>query len=138
MQARPDHGATVALTVVLLSAAVCWTGWNRWPYLSDLDVPWHDIAPLVLGLPLWNLFLLGAAVAAVGGAAIAVWLRGQDWLDPRTFFVTVIVVVIASLVVDVLAVRNSRVPYASDVELPEPPRSGGGAWNRVGQAWHRH
>ena len=47
----------------------------------------------------------------------AVWLRTQDWLDPRVVFVTVIVSVIGSLVLDGLAIARTRVPYV-DVELP--------------------
>jgi hypothetical protein len=58
----------------------------------------------------------------------AIWLRGQTWLDPTVFFVTVIIAVIGSLVLDMVAVSRTRVPYVSDVELPddsrpsEPPR----------------
>ena len=46
------------------------------------------------------------------------WLRGQDWLDPWVFFLTVIAAVLGSLMVDVLAFQRSRVPYV-DVELPD-------------------
>ena len=49
---------------------------------------------------------------------LALWLHSQTWLDPRVFFVTVIVAVIGSLVLDVLAFARSRVPYVSDIELP--------------------
>ena len=56
----------------------------------------------------------------------AIWLRGQDWLNPYVFFFSVLAAVIGSLVVDCLAVARSRVPYASDVTLPgeeaPPPR----------------
>ena len=58
----------------------------------------------------------------------ALWLRGQTWLDPTVFFITVIVAVIGSLIIDSIAVARTRVPYVSDVELPaetappEPPR----------------
>ncbi len=45
------------------------------------------------------------------------WLRGQGWLQPWVFFVTVIVAVIGSLVVDALAFVRSRTPYV-DVPLP--------------------
>ncbi len=51
----------------------------------------------------------------------AIWLRGQSWLDPVVFFVTVIVAVIGSLVVDVIAFQRTRVPYVSDVKLPGDP-----------------
>lgn len=48
----------------------------------------------------------------------ALWLRGQDWLNPWVFFFCVLAAVIGSLVVDCVAVARSRVPYASDVTLP--------------------
>ncbi len=51
------------------------------------------------------------------------WLRGQDWLDPWVFFLTVIVAVLGSLMVDVLSFVRSRTPYV-DVELPGDDESG--------------
>jgi hypothetical protein len=48
----------------------------------------------------------------------AIWLRGQTWLDPTVFFVTVIVAVLGSLILDMVAVARTRVPYVSDIELP--------------------
>ncbi|GAA1748589.1 hypothetical protein [Agromyces humatus] len=44
----------------------------------------------------------------------------QEFIDPYVFFITIVVAVIGSLVVDVLAFRNARVPYVSDVDLPGP------------------
>ena len=74
---------------------------------------------IVLGVWLLKLVLF---------VVFAIWLRGQTWLDPVVFFVTVIVAVIGSLILDVVAVQRTRVPYVSDVELPgeskpsDPPR----------------
>lgn len=52
------------------------------------------------------------------------WLRTQDWLNPVTFAVTVIIVVMGSLMLDALALQRSRVPYVSDIALPgEEPAS---------------
>jgi len=42
----------------------------------------------------------------------------QEFIDPYVFFITIVIAVIGSLVVDVLAFRNARVPYVSDVDLP--------------------
>ncbi len=53
---------------------------------------------------------------------LVVVLRGADWLNPTVLFLSLVAGVIASLVVDVLVVAKSRLPYASDVELPEAPR----------------
>ncbi|MCS0500693.1 hypothetical protein [Protaetiibacter mangrovi] len=61
-------------------------------------------------------------------------LRGQDWLDPAVFAIVAIVAVLASLVVDVVAMVRTRVPYV-DVELPAenrdqgPDQPGGGPRN---------
>ncbi len=52
---------------------------------------------------------------------LVVVLRGVDWLDPTVLFLSIVAGVLASLVVDVLVVAKSRLPYASDVELPKAP-----------------
>lgn len=46
-------------------------------------------------------------------------LRNQEFIDPMVLFVTIVVAVIGSLVVDLVAVSRSRVPYVSDVKLPD-------------------
>ena len=51
-------------------------------------------------------------------------LRGQPWIDPTIFFVSVVVSVLASLAVDVVVMLRSRVPHVSDVKLPEDPEEG--------------
>ncbi len=52
---------------------------------------------------------------------LVVVLRGATWLNPTVLFLSLVAGVIASLVVDVLVVAKSRMPYASDVQLPKPP-----------------
>jgi magnesium-transporting ATPase (P-type) len=49
-------------------------------------------------------------------AAIA--LKNQPWISAPILFSTLIVGVIVSLVIDVVVVMKSRLPYASDVRLP--------------------
>ncbi|PDQ35600.1 MAG: hypothetical protein B5766_05145 [Candidatus Lumbricidophila eiseniae] len=49
---------------------------------------------------------------------IANLLRDASWLNHLTLFVCIIASVLASLVVDVLVVMSSRMPYVSDIELP--------------------
>jgi hypothetical protein len=49
---------------------------------------------------------------------LALWLRGQDWLDLRVLAVAAIVNVLGSLIADVVAFSRARVPYVSDVTLP--------------------
>lgn len=52
---------------------------------------------------------------------LVVSLRGADWLDPVVLFLAIVAGVVGSLVVDVMVVAKSRLPYASDVRLPPPP-----------------
>jgi hypothetical protein len=52
---------------------------------------------------------------------LVVVLRDADWLNPTVLFLSLVGGVIASLVVDVIVVATSRMPYASDVKLPEAP-----------------
>jgi hypothetical protein len=51
-------------------------------------------------------------------------LRGQPWIEPTVFFVSVVVSVLASLAVDVIVLTRMRVPHVSDVELPTDPDAG--------------
>jgi hypothetical protein len=72
-----------------------------------------------LGSPTFFGIVLGTwLLKLVVFVVLAIWLRSQSWLDPRVFFVTVIVAVIGSLLIDVLAFMRTRVPYVSDVQLP--------------------
>jgi fructose-specific phosphotransferase system IIC component len=70
-------------------------------------------SPVFFGVVIafWLLKLIVFVIAAV-------WLRGQDWLDPAVFAGTVIVAVLGSLIADVVAFVRARIPYVSDVELP--------------------
>jgi hypothetical protein len=52
---------------------------------------------------------------------LVVMLRDADWLNPVVLFVSIVAGVIGSLVVDVLVVARSRLPYASDAQLPPAP-----------------
>ena len=56
--------------------------------------------------------------------AAVFWLGDQTWLDRTTFFLTIVVAVLAGLVADLVVVAKSRMSYVSDVTLPgeETPR----------------
>jgi hypothetical protein len=49
-------------------------------------------------------------------------LRDAPWLNGTVLFLSIVAGVLASLVVDVLVVARSRLPYASDVTLPPAPK----------------
>ncbi len=49
---------------------------------------------------------------------LAVVLRDQPWIQPTVLFLTLIVGIIGTLVIDLIVVTRSRLPYVSDVRLP--------------------
>ncbi|MFF2370177.1 hypothetical protein [Agromyces sp. NPDC058110] len=53
---------------------------------------------------------------------LVVLLRDAAWLDTTVLFLSLVVGVLASLVVDVVVITKSRMPHVSDVELPPAPR----------------
>ena len=48
-------------------------------------------------------------------------LRDQPWINTVVLFITIVASVIGSLVVDVLVIARSRLPYISDITLPPAP-----------------
>lgn len=73
-----------------------------------------------LGSPVFYGIVLGSWVLKLIVFAVAVIpLRTATWLDPVVFFWAVIIAVVGSLFVDALAFVRTRVPYVSDVRLPE-------------------
>lgn len=49
---------------------------------------------------------------------LALVLRDQPWINPVVLFLSLIAGVIGSLVLDVIVVSRSRIPYVSDARLP--------------------
>jgi hypothetical protein len=46
-------------------------------------------------------------------------LKDQPWIHPQVLFLSIVAGVIGTLVVDVVVVARSRMPYVSDITLPE-------------------
>lgn len=77
--------------------------------LSILIAVRYDIVAffgIVLGA--WLLKFVAFIVAALA-------LRDQPWINPTALFLSLIAGVIASLVVDVMVVMKTRMPYVSDL-----------------------
>lgn len=53
---------------------------------------------------------------------LAIVLKDQAWINPVVLFLSLIAGVIGSLVVDMIVVFRSRVPYVSDISLPGEKR----------------
>jgi hypothetical protein len=49
---------------------------------------------------------------------IIVLLKDQPWINTIVLFLSIIAAVVGSLVVDVLVIARSRMPYVSDIALP--------------------
>ncbi|MDQ0574802.1 hypothetical protein [Agromyces albus] len=69
----------------------------------------------------FGIVLGGWLLKFIAFIVLVVLLRDAAWLNPTVLFLSLVAGVIASLVVDVLVVAKSRMPYASDVQLPKPP-----------------
>lgn len=68
--------------------------------------------------PLFYAIVLGASALKIGAfLVIMLTLRDAPFIDPRVMYVSVIVAVAGSLVVDAVAFARARVPYV-DVRLP--------------------
>ena len=76
---------------------------------------------LFVGL-FFGIVLGGWIVKFVLFLVLAVLLRDQPWINPTVLFLSLIAGVIGSLVVDMIVVFRSRVPYVSDVSLPGEKR----------------
>lgn len=46
-------------------------------------------------------------------------LRGQPWLDPMLFFISVVASIVGSLAVDVIAMLRIRTPYVDAAPIPD-------------------
>lgn len=53
-------------------------------------------------------------------------LKDQPWIQPTVLFLCVVVAVVGTLVVDVVVIAKSRMPYVSDIALPGDSRGTAG------------
>ena len=72
---------------------------------------------LFVGL-FFGIVLGGWIVKFVLFIVLAIVLRDQPWINPTVLFLSLIAGVIGSLVVDMIVVFRSRIPYVSDARLP--------------------
>jgi hypothetical protein len=135
------NGAVVAVVVAIAGSVIGWLVAGQ-PGLVGALVG-AGLAAVFLGLTTISMLIAGrvtkgdptnplffAVVLGTLGVkfllflVLAIWLRGQTWIDPGVFAVTAIAAVIGSLIGDALAFSRARVPYVSDVRLPgEPDRN---------------
>ncbi|GAA5149011.1 hypothetical protein GCM10025768_11560 [Microbacterium pseudoresistens] len=94
--------AVVFLAITGISILVA----NRW-YGDPLYVQFFFA--IVLGGWLLKLALF---------VVIMLVLRGQPWISPLVFFLSIVAGVVMSLVVDVVVLMKMRLPHVSDISLP--------------------
>ena len=70
-------------------------------------------------LPMFFGIVLGGWVLKlVVFIVLLILMRSQEWIEPYVFFFAILASVIASLVVDIVVLARSRVPYVGEVALP--------------------
>lgn len=88
---------------------------NRW-YGDPLYVPIFFGGVLGGWLVKFILFFVALAI-----------LRQQAWMEPAIFFVAVVVSVFFTLIIDVVVMLKTRMPYVSDIALPDAAEEPGSA-----------
>jgi hypothetical protein len=129
------YGGILALAVAVIAGAIGLMVDGRSGFISGLLGA--ALAAVFLGMTAGS--MLFAARAAKGdmtsptffSIVLGVWfvklvvflvviilLRGETWLNPTVFGLSVIAAVVGSLATDVIAYLRARVPYVSDITLP--------------------
>lgn len=130
------YGALLALAIAVLGAvagglAVGWIG--VWSAFIGTAMALVFLGITAASILIANRFIaselfVGIFFAMVLGSwvvkfivfiVLAIVLRGQPWISPVVMFLCLIVAVVGSLVVDVVVILRSRVPYVSDLNRPD-------------------
>ncbi len=113
--------------------------------IGYLVAAWGGVAGALLGTAMAVVFLAITALsiliasrfglAVFFGIVMGAWilkfvvflvlvflLKDQPWLQPTVMFVCLVVAVVGTLVVDVVVIARSRMPYVSDIALPGDDR----------------
>jgi hypothetical protein len=135
------YGALLALGIAVVGAV-----------LGYIFVGWTGVAGALVGTAMAVVFLGITAISilianrfmgsemffgAFFGIVLGSWmvkfvaffvllvsLKGQPWLNPTVTFICLVAGVIGSLVVDLIVIMRSRLPYASDARLPGDEKRG--------------
>lgn len=54
---------------------------------------------------------------------LVVLLKDQPWINTQVLFLSLVAAVVGTLVVDVVVITRSRMPYVSDIELPNQSKT---------------
>ena len=98
-------GAVIAFAFVAITAGVVLLGIRT----SKGDMLHPSFFAIVLG---------GWMLKFIVFLVLIIVLKDQPWINTVVLFLTVVAGIIGSLVVDVVVIARSRLPYVSDVSLP--------------------
>ena len=110
-------GAAIAFAFVAITAGVVLLGIRT----SKGDMLHPSFFAVVLG---------GWMLKFIVFLVLVIVLKDQSWINPVVLFLSLIAGVIGSLVVDVMVMLKSRMPYVSDVVLPNQSSDAPAAENK--------
>jgi hypothetical protein len=127
-------GGILAVVVVVGGSiagylAVGWTGVTSALIGTAMAVVF--LAITALSIMIASRFGVGAFFGIVMGAwllkfvlflVLIFLLKDQSWIQSTVLFLCVVVAVVGTLVVDVVVIAKSRMPYVSDITLPGETR----------------
>lgn len=106
-----------------------------------LVAEWTGVTSALIGTAMAVVFLAITAlsiliagrfgIAAFFGIVMGAWvlkfilflvlvflLKDQPWIQPKVMFLCLVIAVVGTLVVDLVVIARSRLPYVSDIALP--------------------
>jgi arabinosyltransferase A/arabinosyltransferase B/arabinosyltransferase C len=70
---RTARARAAGVAVIAAVGGLALSGRNNWPYVSEFDLTWHDVPPVLLHIPIGTIMLYGGLVLAVTVGALALW-----------------------------------------------------------------
>ena len=77
----------------------------------------------------FSIVLGGWLLKFIAFLVLVIILKDQPWINTVVLFITIVAAVAGSLIVDVVVIAKSRMPYVSDVSLPGDEPAGTGSAN---------
>ena len=109
-----DGGTGVLSALIGTAMALIFTGLTAASILIGLRVSGGSM----ISGAFFGIVLGGWLLKFIVFLVILVLLKDQPWVDTVVMFVSIVVGVVGSLVVDLVVIARSRVPYVSDITLP--------------------
>jgi Mycobacterial cell wall arabinan synthesis protein/EmbC C-terminal domain/Arabinosyltransferase concanavalin like domain len=96
---RTAQARAAGIAVVAAVGGLALSGRNNWPYVSDYDLTWHDVPPILLDIPIGTIMLYGGLALAIAVGLVAVWRETAGnrtwvvrWIPPPAPLVMAVIV----------------------------------------------